>query len=213
MNPGKFITFEGPEGAGKTTHARKLVARLEALGRPVLYTREPGGTRTGEAIRDILQHDKAGEPLFDEAEVLLFSASRAQLVRQVILPALARGATVISDRFADSTTAYQGCGRELGIENMLAINAFAIGAAVPDLTILLDLDVRIGFQRLTQRNAATGTERDRIERETLEFHERVRSGYHELVRRFPQRFKVLNADRDAETVDAEIWSLVRDVIC
>ena len=141
---GKFITFEGPEGGGKTTQAKRLLARLIGEGHEVIYTREPGGTPTGEAIREILQYDKAGEPLCDETEVFLFAASRAQLVRNVIIPALERGTHVICDRFADSTTVYQGYGRGFDIEQMVAINNFAINGATPDLTLLMDVDVEIG---------------------------------------------------------------------
>ena len=204
---GKFITFEGPEGGGKTTHARRLVEQLLAAGHKVVYTREPGGTPTGEAIRDILQHDKAGEAPCSETEVLLFAASRAQLVRHVIVPALERGEWVVCDRFADSTTAYQGYGRGFPVEQMIAINEFAIAGAQPDLTILLDLPVSDGFARLQQRGGA----KDRIEREALEFHERVRAGYLELARRWPERFRIVEARRPLDEVSAEIWSLVQRV--
>jgi dTMP kinase len=204
---GKFITFEGPEGGGKTTHARRLVEQLQAAGRTVVYTREPGGTPTGEAIRDILQHDKAGEAPCSETEVLLFAASRAQLVRHVIIPALERGDWVVCDRFADSTTAYQGYGRGFPVEQMIAINEFAINGAQPDLTLLLDLPVSAGFARLQQRGGA----KDRIEREALAFHERVRAGYLELARRWPERFRVVEAFRPLDEVSAEIWSLVQRV--
>ena len=204
---GKFITFEGPEGGGKTTHARRLVEKLQATGHKVLYTREPGGTPTGEAIRGILQHDHAGEPICPETEVLLFAASRAQLVRRVILPALDRGEWVVCDRFADSTTAYQGYGRGFPVEQMIAINEFAIKGAQPDLTILLDLPISDGFARLHQR----GGEKDRIEREALEFHERVRTGYLELARRWPERFRILDPRREPDVVAEEIWKLVQRV--
>ncbi len=204
---GKFITFEGPEGGGKTTHARRLVEQLQAAGRQVLYTREPGGTPTGEAIRDILQHDKAGEAPCSETEVLLFAASRAQLVRHVIIPALERGAWVVCDRFADSTTAYQGYGRGFPVEQMIAINEFAINGAQPDLTLLLDLPVSDGFARLQQR----GGQKDRIEREALEFHERVRAGYLAMAQRWPERFRVVDVRRPVEEVTAEIWNLVERV--
>jgi len=204
---GKFITFEGPEGSGKTTQAQRLVAALEQAGHKVVYAREPGGTPTGEAIRDILQHDKAGGPISPEAEVLLFAASRAQLIRQVIRPALERGAWVVCDRFADSTTAYQGYGRGLALDQVLAINAFAVAGTAPDLTILLDLPVSDGFARLQQRGGA----RDRIEREALDFHERVRQGYLELARFEPERWRVVSAAADAEAVAAEVWKRVHDV--
>lgn len=209
---GKFITFEGPEGSGKTTHAGHLVERLKAGGRDIVYAREPGGTPTGEAIRKILQYDQAGEPICRETEVLLFAASRAQLVRHVILPALERGADVVCDRFADSTTAYQGYGRGFPIDQMLAINQFAIDGAEPDLTILLDLDVGAGFDRLARRHRETSSTWDRIEREEKAFHESVRKGYLELARRWPGRFRVIDASRGVEAVDEDVWRVVQDVI-
>ena len=201
---GKFITFEGPEGGGKTTQAKRLVERLQAAGKKVVYTREPGGTPTGEAIRNILQHNTAGEAPCAETEVLLFAASRAQLVRHVIVPALERGEWVVCDRFADSTTAYQGYGRGFSVEQMIAINAFAIGGAQPDLTILLDLPVSDGFARLQQR----GGQKDRIENEAVEFHERVRAGYLELAKRWPERFRIVDPRGALESVADAIWKLV-----
>ncbi len=208
MPRGRFITLEGPEGGGKTTQARRLIARLEARGLRVRYTREPGGTPTGEAIRDILQHDRAGEPVTPEAEVLLFSASRAQLVRRVILPALEQGDWVVCDRFADSTTAYQGYGRGFPVDTLLNLQAFAVGPAVPDLTFLLDVAVADGFGRLAGRHAEQGGGPDRMEREERAFHERVRAGYLDLARRWPERFRVVDASRPADEVEARIWSVV-----
>jgi dTMP kinase len=209
---GKFITFEGPEGGGKTTQAKRLLARLTGEGHEVIYTREPGGTPTGEAIREILQYDKAGEPLCDEAEVLLFSASRAQLVRTVIIPALERGTHVICDRFADSTTVYQGYGRGFDIEQMLAINNFAIKGAIPDLTLLMDVDVSIGFERIASRQRELFQKSDRIEREARAFHERVRNGYLELAARWPERFRKVNAMREAGEVEIDVWKRVQSII-
>ena len=205
---GRFITFEGPEGSGKTTQALQLVERLRAEGLSVVHTREPGGTRTGEAIRNLLQHDAAGEPLCAQAEVLLFSASRAQLVQTVILPALDRGAWVVCDRFADSTTAYQGYGRGFSVETMLAINAFAVDGAQPDLTLLLDVEAEAGLRRMQARNAADRRGQDRIEREALDFHRRVRAGYLELAARWPARFRIVDAAPGRDVVQAAIWSLV-----
>ena len=148
MQPkGRFITLEGPEGSGKSTHAQRLAERLRRQGHAVLCTREPGGTRTGEIIRNVLQHDQAGEAICPAAETLLFAASRAQLVQHVILPALRQGQWVISDRFADSTTAYQGYGRGFDLAAIGAINAFAIDGAEPDLTFLLDVNVALGRDR------------------------------------------------------------------
>lgn len=212
MPRGKLITFEGPEGSGKTTQARLLVERIAEAGRAVLYAREPGGTPTGEAIRQILQYNKAGEPICAETEVLMFAASRAQLVRRVILPALESGRHVVCDRFADSTTAYQGYGRGFPMEQMLAINDFAINGATPDITFLLDLEVDLGFQRLEERHRATSSTWDRIEREGREFHERVRQGYLDLARRWPERFVVVDARRSVQLVAEDVWSRVRHVI-
>lgn len=196
---GKFITFEGPEGGGKTTQARKLINHLQKDGHQVIYTREPGGTPTGEAIREILQYDKAGEPICSEAEVFLFAASRAQLVRHVILPALEKGTHVVSDRFVDSTTAYQGYGRGFPVEQMLAISEFAIGPAIPDVTLLLDIDVELSFRRLAKRHQENFDRSDRIEREERAFHERVRNGYLALASRWPERIRLLDG-KDRKSV-------------
>lgn len=211
MSKGRLITFEGPEGAGKSTQATMLIAKLEARGIEVIYTREPGGTKLGEAIRGILQYNAASEDPCAESEVLLFEASRAQLVRNVIQPALDRGAWVLCDRFADSTTAYQGFGRGFSVELMETINRFAIGSAVPDMTILLDVNVSLGMQRCAKRQIGKKIQYDRIESEALEFHEKVRQGYLELARRFPERFRKVDAMRHAEPIAEDIWKLVSDV--
>lgn len=205
---GRFITFEGPEGGGKSTHIKRLADRLKAAGLDVLVTREPGGTPTGEAIRGLIQHDHAGESVCPEAELLLFEASRAQLVRTVIRPALQRGAWVLCDRFADSTTAYQGYGRGFDLDTILVLNQVAMGDCVPDLTLLMDIDVQSGRERLAQRNLALNTTSDRIEREAAEFHERVRAGFLALARRWPDRIKVINVMREPDAVAAEIWEQV-----
>ena len=204
-----FISFEGPEGSGKSTQAARLIARLQESGHEVVHTREPGGTATGEAIRNILQHHAAGEDPCDETEVLLFAASRAQLVRRVILPALEQGRWVVCDRFADSTTAYQGYGRGFPVEKMLAINDFAIGAAIPDLTLLLDLCPEAGLERVRLR---AGGRLDRIEQEAVDFHHRVREGYLEMAARWPDRYQIIDADRDEDMVAAEIWDRVRHAL-
>jgi dTMP kinase len=212
MKRGKFITFEGPEGGGKTTQAKRLMQRLREAGYEVVYTREPGGTELGEAIRGILQHDAIKEPLTAESEVFLFLASRAQLVRNVILPALAEGKIVISDRFADSTTAYQGYGRGFPVETMLTLNAFAIGEAIPDVTLLLDVEINKAFERLAARQKELFEKADRIEREARAFHERVRNGYLELAKRFPDRYRHIKADREPHQVDADVWKIVSDLL-
>ena len=210
MAKGKLITFEGPEGAGTSTQAAMLIARLEARGIEVVYTREPGGTKLGEAIRGVLQYNAAGEAPCPESEVLLFEASRAQLVRQVIRPALERGAWVVCDRFADSTTAYQGFGRGFPVDLMETINRFAIGESAPDMTILLDVNVSLGMQRCAKRQTGRKAQYDRIESEALDFHEKVRQGYLELARRYPQRFRKVDAMRHAEPIGEEVWRLVAD---
>ena len=209
---GRFLTFEGPEGSGKSTQSKRLALRLKESGREVVTTREPGGTPTGELIRDILQNDLTQEPSSAEAEMLLFAASRAQLVGRVILPALERGTWVISDRFADSSTAYQGYGRGLDIDRVLAVNALAIGDAVPDRTFLLDIDVDTGFERLRVRHEDGEQQFDRIEREDKGFHEKVRRGYLDLARQMPERFRVLNTLEPEDIVHDRIWEAVQELM-
>jgi dTMP kinase len=208
MARGRFITFEGPEGGGKTTQAKCLIERLDARGLDVVYAREPGGTPTGEAIRDILQHNVTGENISPPAEVLLFAASRAQLVAHVIRPALDRGAWVVCDRFADSTTAYQGYGRGFDVEHMIAINHFAIQGTEPDITFLLDVDLNEGFRRITARHQEKASPLDRIEREARTFHERVRAGYHALAARWPDRFYTVNGMDEESAVARVVWERV-----
>ncbi len=210
--PGKFITFEGPEGSGKTTQIRLLQEKLEARGLGVISTREPGGTATGEQIRNLLQHDAAGEPLSERAELLLFTASRAQLMDRIILPAIKRNEWVLSDRFIDSTMAYQGYARGLDLETLNAINTFAVYERKPDLTILLDLEVEAGFQRLESRYAGSGESHDRFEREARDFHHRVRNGYLELAAAEPKRFAVVSSDQPIDQVAADVWKAVEGVL-
>ncbi len=209
---GKFITFEGPEGSGKSTQVKELVKKLEVEGIKVVCTREPGGTATGEAIRNILQHDAVDEPLGERAELLLFVASRAQLMDQVVLPALERGEWVICDRFIDSTLAYQGFARGMDIDTLDQINDFAIIGRKPDLTLLLDLDVRSGFQRLEERYADGKGSADRFEREALDFHLRVRDGYHQLSAREPERFSIIDSDQSIDRVASCVWNSVKKAL-
>lgn len=205
---GCFITFEGPEGSGKTTQARRLAERLRARGCRVVVAREPGGTPTGEAIREVLQHDAGGEIPAAETETLLFAACRAQLVRTVILPALAKGACVICDRFADSTLAYQGYGRGMDVGQIARLNAFATCGVTPDLTLLLDIDVKKGLKRVAGRNSRSGARRDRIESETLGFHRKVRAGYLAMARQWPRRIVRIGSDRSPEAVERDVWKQV-----
>ncbi|MEN8254768.1 MAG: dTMP kinase [Verrucomicrobiota bacterium] len=209
---GKFITFEGPEGCGKSTQIKLLAEKLETQGIKVACTREPGGTATGEAIRNILQHNAAGESLGERAELLLFTASRAQLMDQVVLPTLGRNVWVLCDRFIDSTMAYQGFARGMDIATLDAINDFAINSRKPDLTLLLDLDVEKGFQRLEERYSDGNETHDRFEREAREFHQRVCDGYHKLAQREPERFRVIDADQTIDEVASNVWDAIKEAL-
>ncbi|MFA6174465.1 MAG: dTMP kinase [Kiritimatiellales bacterium] len=208
---GKFITLEGPEGSGKSTQAKPLIQRLAERGIEAIYTREPGGTALGEAIRNILQHNQAGEAPCERAELLLFEASRNQLVEKVIRPNLEKGVWVICDRFMDSTTAYQGYGRGLPVEEIEAINRFTVNNIKPDLTLLLDLDVAAGFERIARRYLARGESADRFEQEERAFHDRVRAGYLKLAQKEPERFRTINAAQEPAAVATDIWKTVSDV--
>lgn len=202
---GLFISFEGSEGCGKSTQIRALTKRLEAANRTVHQTREPGGTDLGEAVRKLLQHDPAGEGMCPESELLLFAASRAQLTRQFIAPALKAGEIVLCDRFMDSTTVYQGVARALDKTDVAAINQFAVGDCQPDLTILIDLAPDVGMERVKARS---GGQLDRMEREAIEFFEAVRAGYLDLAAREPERFVVINGAQTIETIETTIWDAV-----
>lgn len=205
-----FITFEGPEGGGKSTQARLLAAWLEETGHSVLLTREPGGTRIGDQIRRIIV-DQRNQELTSEAEILLFNASRAQLVREVIRPALESGTIVICDRYADSTMAYQGYGRRLDLERLRTIVTFATGDLTPDLTLLLDIPPAVGLAR-RRAAAASGAEWNRLDAETLSFHERVRQGYLALVAAEPQRWAIIPATGAPETIAEAVRSAVRPLL-
>lgn len=198
-----LITFEGPEGSGKTTQIQALHRYLKDRGYDVLVTREPGGTRIGDQIRRILL-DPRNQELLPEAEILLFSASRAQLVGQVIRPALARGTIVLCDRFADSTLAYQGYGRGLDLEHLRRITAFATGGLMPDLTIYLDLEVEEGLRRKRLDGGKDQEAWNRLDQQALEFHHRVRQGYLALAAAEPERWFVLDASQPAEVIQRAI---------
>ena len=203
---GLFITFEGTEGCGKSTQINALAARLQDQGQQVLQTREPGGTPLGEAVRDLLQHDEAGAGMSPEAELLLFTASRAQLTRERILPAIAKGEIVLCDRFMDSTTVYQGVARNIDSQAVAAINRFAVGEARPDLTILIDLSPEVGMARV---HARCDGQLDRIEQEAIEFFQAVRAGYLKLAESEPERFLVLDGSASVEVLEQQIWAAVQ----
>ncbi len=203
-----FVTFEGPEGGGKTTQIRLLAEWLVERGCDVLTTREPGGTRIGNAIRAVLLEPEHTE-MRPEAEILLFSAARAQLVGEVIRPHLERGGVVLSDRFADSTFAYQGYGRGLDLASLRMITAFATGGLMPDLTICLDLPVAEGLLR---KRGGAAVEWNRMEREEREFHERVRAGYLALASEAGERWLVVDATQPVVKVQQAIRMRVQGLL-
>jgi len=194
-----FVTFEGLDGSGTSTQAELLRARLEADGVDVVSTREPGGTELGERLRDLVLH---GGHVGAWAEALIYVAARAQLVDEVIRPALDRGASVICDRYLDSSVAYQGVARGLGLDRMLELNLAAIGGMVPDRTYLLDLDPRQVASRIRRHH-------DRLEREGDDFRERAAAGYRELAQRFPERIVVLDATRPVDELAEEVYGSLR----
>lgn len=206
-----FITFEGPEGGGKSTQIKLLAGWLRERGCDVLTTREPGGTRIGDGARALLLNPEHVE-MQPEAEILLYSAARAQLVGEVIRPHLSRGGIVLCDRYADSTLAYQGYGRRLDLNALRMITAFATGNLKPDLVICLDLPVLDGLQRKRASASAGSDDWNRIEREELEFHERVRAGYLELARMDGERWWVVNARQSVEQAQAAIRARVEPLL-
>jgi dTMP kinase len=201
---GVFLTFEGPEGSGKSTQIRFLGTALRKAGYPVVYTREPGGTQTAEAIRETLLSAKCKESITPATEALLVLAARSQHVVHKIRPALARGFIVLCDRFADSTFAYQGFGRGLSLSWLQLANRAATEGLTPHLTLLLDVPASVG---LTRRRHAQG-QQNRLDRETARFHQRVRRGFLTLASQTPRRIKVVNANRPVEIVRADIAALV-----
>jgi len=195
---GRFITVEGTEGAGKTSNIALLQARLEAAGKTVVLTREPGGTPLGEAIRDLLL-TRRGDGMAVDTEVLLMFAARAEHIAQLIRPALARGEWVLCDRFTDATYAYQGGGRGIDIDRIAALEHWVQGNLRPDLTIVLDVPVEVGLARAGRRSAP-----DRFEREQLAFHEAVRAAYRTIAAREPGRVQVVDAEQPLPRVQADL---------
>jgi len=208
---GRFITFEGGEGCGKSTQVRLLADRLRAAGREVLLTREPGGTVLAEKIRSLVR-EESGDPPNARAETLLFLASRAQVVAQVIRPALAEGKWVLCDRFADSTFAYQGYGRGLDLQELRRLNAFATDGLIPDRTILLDVSPATASARMRSREQATHTAADRMEKAGDAFHARLKRGFLEMAAAEPERFVVIAADGGVDEVAEDVWNSIRPMI-
>jgi dTMP kinase len=206
-NAGRLISFEGPEGSGKSTQITRLAARFQQAGREVVTTREPGGTEIGEQIRNIVIHNSKGDEMCPETELLLYTAARAQVVRQIIAPALARGAIVLTDRYLDSTTVYQGMARNLAPGPVSEINRFAVGDIMPHLTIVVDVPVEIGRSRIQKRATALP---DRMERQNLSFFAKVREGYLKLAAQAPDRIVVLDGTLSVDALEQKIWTVVEE---
>jgi dTMP kinase len=203
---GKLISFEGSEGSGKSTQIARLADRLQKAGLEVVATREPGGTEIGEQIRNIIVHNSKGDEMCPETELLLFTAARAQVVREVIAPALTRGAMVLTDRYLDSSTVYQGIARNLALGPVNEINRFAVGNVMPDLTIVIDVPTEVSLQRVRQRASDLP---DRMERENITFYKMVREGYLLLAKEWPDRVVVLDGTLSPDALDKKIWAIVQ----
>jgi dTMP kinase len=209
---GVFITLEGPDGSGKSTQARLLAERLRREGHAVLESVEPGGTRIGQQIRRILL-DPAHAELRPTAELLLMFAARAQNVEEAILPALEQGQIVVSDRFTDSSIAYQGAGRGLGWDTVLQVDRIACRGLKPDLTLCIDIDTETGLARAHSRNRnETGKSESRLDEQAVEFHQKARAAYHELARREPRRFRLIDGGGAPEAVAEKVWDAVTKLV-
>lgn len=208
---GKFITFEGPEGGGKSTQAQALANWLRKQGKNVVVTREPGGTRLAELIRGLVR-DEMDDPPVTRCEVLLFLAARAQVVSQVIRPALAHGDWVVCDRFSDSTFAYQGFGRGIDVQLLKNFNDFVTEGLVPDLTFLLDVPPEVSRERLAARQAANSAKGDRIETAGVMFHRRLREGFFDLAYAEPNRFVVIDATQSIDNVAVAVQNGVQRLL-
>ena len=206
---GLFITFEGSDGCGKSTQMRLLAERLRAAGRQVVETAEPGGTRIGNQIRAILL-DSKNQELYPTAEMLLYFASRAQNMDELIFPALAADSIVLSDRFTDSTLAYQGAGRGLGRDVIMQLHDIAVRGRNPDLTICIDIDLETSLRRAHARNRTTpGKDERRMDEQAKEFHERVRQAYRDLAAAEPERIRMIDGRADRRVVEERIWEVVQ----
>lgn len=203
--PGTFFTFEGPEGSGKSTQINLLAEELVDMGHEVVVTREPGGTPIGEEVRHLLIHSSSGKNMCPEAELLLFAAARAQLVRELIQPSLEAGKIVICDRFLDSTTVYQGAARSIASDPVSYINQFAVGPVTPDLTFILDVPHEESMRRVKHRASDVP---DRMEEENADFYKKVRDGYLLLAGSMPERFHVVDGTRELEANREEILKTV-----
>ena len=208
---GKFITFEGPDGSGKSTQLRMLAARLRSAGHKVFETAEPGGTRIGMQIRRVFL-DQENREMCPTTELLLMFACRAQNVEQWILPALGEGQIVLSDRFTDSSVVYQGIGRGLGTEVVYDVDRIACRGLVPDLTLVIDIDTELGLQRARARNTRTQEIETRLDEQAVSFHRKVREAYHRLASDEPNRVKLIDGGRDENLVAEEVWRTVEAIL-
>ena len=209
---GIFISFEGSEGCGKSTQVALLLEQLIQMRRPARLVREPGGTPIGEEIRHTLKHSASNQAMTPEAELLLMNASRAQLVREIIRPALSAGEVVLCDRFYDSTLAYQGYGRGLDLKLVRAVIEVAVEDTHPDLTLLLRVPPHISAERMAARQAKMPAVRDRFEEADRDFFDRVNHGYEAIAASNPRRIRILDASSSVEHVQAEIWRLVEPLL-
>ena len=203
---GRLISFEGSEGFGKSTQISRLAAHFQKAKRDVVTVREPGGTELGEQIRNIIVHNSKGDEMCAETELLLFAAARAQLVREIIAPALIAGKIVLCDRYLDSSTVYQGIARNLAADPVAQINHFAIGNVMPNLTVVIDVPTEISLKRLKQRASDLP---DRMERENVDFYEKVREGYLVLAKGMPERFIVVDGTKSADAIQKKIWAEIK----
>jgi dTMP kinase len=203
---GILISFEGSEGSGKSTQIAHLAEHLQEVGREVISTREPGGTEIGEQVRNIIVHNSRGDEMCAETELLLFAASRAQLVREIIAPNLIKGVVVLCDRYIDSSTVYQGVARNLSRDPVQQINQFAVGNVLPDLTVVLDVPTTVSLARIKQRASDLP---DRMERENIDFYKKVRDGYLVLARSLPRRFFVVDGTLPEDKIRRLIWAEVK----
>lgn len=204
VQQGTFITFEGPEGAGKTTVIMELYKRLKDEGHDVIMTREPGGIRIAEKIREVIL-DNRHQEMDAKTEALLYAAARRQHLAEKVIPALAKGSIILCDRFVDSSLAYQGYARGLGVDEVLSINEFAIGEMMPDLTVFFDVDPEVGLARISSNDAR---EQNRLDNESIQFHHKVYEGYQELIRRYPNRIVTTDASLSEVEVTENVWKII-----
>lgn len=204
VQQGTFITFEGPEGAGKTTVIMELYKRLKDGGHNVMMTREPGGIRIAEKIREVIL-DNRHQEMDAKTEALLYAAARRQHLAEKVIPALAEGSIILCDRFVDSSLAYQGYARGLGVDEVLSINEFAIGEMMPDLTVFFDIDPEVGLARISNNDTR---EQNRLDNESIQFHHKVYEGYQELILRYPNRIVTTDASLSEAEVTENVWKII-----